>query len=191
MNQQPIGIIGAMKMEVDAILAAMEGKRQEVHGSMAFTAGTLSGVPCVAVQCSPGKVNAALCTQALVDFFSPRLVLNLGVAGGIGEGVHIGDVVIATACVEYDFDTSALDQWPAGQLTLPGQEGPVRFLPCEEGLAKALAAAGRTCTAGRTWGWLPRGTSSWQTPQWGSGCKRSLAPWPARWRAGPLLTPAW
>ena len=24
MNQQPIGIIGAMKMEVDAILAAME-----------------------------------------------------------------------------------------------------------------------------------------------------------------------
>lgn len=142
MNQQPIGVIGAMKMEVDAILAAMEGKRQEVHGSMAFTAGTLSGVPCVAVQCSPGKVNAALCTQALVDFFSPRLVLNLGVAGGIGEGVHIGDVVIATACVEYDFDTSAVDQWPAGQLTLPGQEGPVRFLPCEEGLAKALAAAG-------------------------------------------------
>ena len=89
MNQQPIGIIGAMKMEVDAILAAMEGKRQEVHGSMAFTAGTLSGVPCVAVQCSPGKVNAALCTQALVDFFSPRLVLNLGVAGGIGEGLLI------------------------------------------------------------------------------------------------------
>ena len=112
MNQQPIGIIGAMKMEVDAILAAMEDKRQAVHGSMAFTAGTLSGVPCVAVQCSPGKVNAALCTQALVDFFSPRLVLNLGVAGGIGEGVHIGDVVIATACVEYDFDTWALDQWP-------------------------------------------------------------------------------
>lgn len=71
MNQQPIGIIGAMKMEVDAILAAMEGKRQEVHGSMAFTAGTLSGVPCVAVQCSPGKVNAALCTQALVDFSAP------------------------------------------------------------------------------------------------------------------------
>ena len=70
------------------------------------------------------------------------LILILGVAGGIGEGVHIGDVVIATACVEYDFDTSAVDQWPAGQLTLPGQEEPVRFLPCEEGLAKALAAAG-------------------------------------------------
>ena len=141
MNQQPIGIIGAMKMEVDAILAAMEDKRQAVHGSMAFTAGTLSGVPCVAVQCSPGKVNAALCTQALVDFFSPRLVLNLGVAGGIGEGVHIGDVVIATACVEYDFDTSALDQWPAGQLTLPGYEEPMRFLPCGQTLAHILSRA--------------------------------------------------
>lgn len=142
MNQQPIGIIGAMKMEVDAILAAMEDKRQAVHGSMAFTAGTLSGVPCVAVQCSPGKVNAALCTQALVDFFSPRLVLNLGVAGGIGEGVHIGDVVIATACVEYDFDTSALDQCSAGQMSVPGQEGLLDQFPCDEAAANILAAAG-------------------------------------------------
>ena len=62
-------------------------------------------------------------------------------AGGIGENVHIGDVVIATACVEYDFDTSALDQWPAGQLTLPGYEEPMRFLPCGQTLAHILSRA--------------------------------------------------
>ena len=139
MEQKPIGLIGAMKIEVDAILAALENTRQETHGGMAFTQGVLSGVEVVVAQCSPGKVNAALCAQAMIDHYSPRLVLNLGVAGGIGENVHIGDVVIATACVEYDFDTSALDQWPAGQLTLPGYEEPMRFLPCGQTLAHILA----------------------------------------------------
>ena len=69
-------------------------------------------------------------------------MLNLGVAGGIGENVHIGDVVIATACVEYDFDTSALDSWLVGQLSLPGYEEPLRFLPCDQALAHILARAG-------------------------------------------------
>ena len=139
MEQKPIGLIGAMKIEVDAILAALENTRQETHGGMAFTQGVLSGVEVVVAQCSPGKVNAALCAQAMIDHYNPRLVLNLGVAGGIGENVHIGDVVIAPACVEYDFDTSALDQWPAGQLTLPGYEEPMRFLPCGQTLAHILS----------------------------------------------------
>lgn len=142
MENRPIGIIGAMKMEVDAVLAAMEQKRPHSHGGMGFTLGTLCGVEVVVAQCSAGKVNAALCAQAMMDLFSPRLVLNLGVAGGIGQGVHIGDVVVATACVEYDFDTTALDAWPVGTMMLPGQEEPVRFLPCGEGPSAALAQAG-------------------------------------------------
>ena len=142
MEQKPVGLIGAMKIEVDAILEEMQETRQEVHGGMVFTLGTLSGVACVVAQCSPGKVNAALCAQAMIDWFSPRLVLNLGVAGGIGENVHIGDVVVATACVEYDFDTSALDQCPPGQMSLPGREGLLVELPCDEALAKTLAQAG-------------------------------------------------
>ena len=140
-------------MEVVNILTEGEGKvidsvkeisavgHRVLHGGMAFTQGVLSGVEVVVAQCSPGKVNAALCAQAMIDHYSPRLVLNLGVAGGIGENVHIGDVVIATACVEYDFDTSALDQWPAGQLTLPGYEEPMRFLPCGQTLAHILSRA--------------------------------------------------
>ena len=43
--------------------------------------------------------------------------------------------------MEYDFDTSALDQWPAGQLTLPGYEEPMRFLPCGQTLAHILSRA--------------------------------------------------
>ena len=136
--EQMVGMIGAMKVEVDAILSAMEEKHAHTRGGMEFTTGTLSGVPVVVSQCSPGKVNAALCAQAMIDLFSPKLVLNLGVAGGIGENVHIGDVVLATACVEYDFDTSALDNCPVGQMSLPGYEEPLRFLPCDQALALSL-----------------------------------------------------
>lgn len=58
---------------------------------MAFTQGVLSGVEVVVAQCSPGKVNAALCAQAMIDHYSPRLVLNLGVAGGHwGKRPHWG-----------------------------------------------------------------------------------------------------
>lgn len=141
MEQKPVGVIGAMGIEVDAVLAAMEEKSQDVRANMTFTRGTLAGVPVVVAQCFPGKVNAALCTQAMVDFYQPRLVLNIGVAGGIGEHVRIGDVVVATACAEYDFDTTALDGWPAGQMTVPGQEEPVRLFPCEEKTGDVIAAA--------------------------------------------------
>ena len=40
--EQLIGIIGAMKVEVDAILSAMEEKQTQTRGGMEFTTGTLS-----------------------------------------------------------------------------------------------------------------------------------------------------
>ena len=139
MKVSEIGIIGAMKIEIDAILQEMENKTQCEFGGITFTSGTLAGMAVDVAQCSPGKVNAALTTQAMIDHLGPELILNIGVAGGIGEGVHIGDVVIATSCVEYDFDTSALDGCPAGEMTLPGYEKPLRFLPCNRELAQVLA----------------------------------------------------
>lgn len=168
MEQNQIGLIGAMKMEVDAILQTMESKSSRTHGGMTFTQGLLAGVPVVVAQCSPGKVNAALCTQAMIDLFSPRLVLNLGVAGGIGENVHIGDVVIATSCVEYDFDTSALDGWPAGQMTLPGENPePVRFLSCDSTIAQVLAQTGESLYGHAHLGVVATGDRFVADPQFG------------------------
>ena len=37
MEQNQIGLIGAMKMEVDAILQTMESKSSRTHGGMTFT----------------------------------------------------------------------------------------------------------------------------------------------------------
>lgn len=140
-KNQPVGVIGAMEIEVDAVLSAMEEKEETALGSMVFTRGRLSGMEAVVARCAPGKVNAALCAQAMIDRFAPRLVLNIGVAGGIGEGVRIGDVVIADACVEYDFNVSAADEDAGpGDLYLPDSgDKPIRYLPCDQDLAGVLA----------------------------------------------------
>lgn len=138
--KQPIGILGAMSVEIDAILSAMEIRSVEEHSSMKFHVGTLSGVECVTVQCSVGKVNSALCAQVLIDHYAPRALINIGVAGGVGKEVHIGDVVLATACVQYDFDSTALGD-PQAQLNLPPDGRPVTEFPCDSQLTRRLEDA--------------------------------------------------
>lgn len=42
------------------------------------------------------KVNAALCTQALIDTFQPAAVINAGIAGGMNNQIHVCDVVVSS-----------------------------------------------------------------------------------------------
>lgn len=141
MEQKPIGIVGAMRVEIEAILEAAQEVSAEEHASMTFYRGSLSGTPFVAAQCSPGKVNSALCAQVMADFYQPRLILNIGVAGGIGPGIAIGDVVIATHCVQYDFDGTALGGSRLGEIELPPDERKVRDFPCDPEIAEKLRKA--------------------------------------------------
>lgn len=104
-----IGIIGAMPVEVDGLTAILNEKQGEAVSGIVFYQGKISGVSCVVACCGPGKVNAAVCTQAMLMRYPVSLVINTGVAGGIGPGVRIGDLVVADGVVQYDFDTSPLD----------------------------------------------------------------------------------
>lgn len=103
-----IGIIGAMPIEVDHLKQKLQNSQIQEIASITFYQGILNGVPCVIAQCSPGKVNAAVCAQAMILTYHPDLIINTGVAGGIGSGIGIGDLVVATAVVEHDMDTTSL-----------------------------------------------------------------------------------
>lgn len=138
--EKPIGIIGAMQVEIEAILEAAEIRTVEEHGSMPFYLGTLAGVEVAVSRCHAGKVNSALCAQVMADHYRPRAILNVGVAGGIGPDVHIGDVVVATACVQYDYDITAFGD-PLGQIEVPVGEKDAFFLefPCDPEISRELA----------------------------------------------------
>ena len=123
-----IGLIGAMAVEVEALEKKLEGRRETTIGMDTF----------VLAVCGPGKVNAAVCTQKMITAFSPDWVLNLGVAGAGTDGVRIGDLVVATAAVQHDADTSPLGD-PVGMVSKVN----LVELPCDEELRARLVAAAK------------------------------------------------
>lgn len=103
-----IGILCAMEVELEDILKEVQGlSKEEVYG-FTFYEGYLRRHPVVLVICGVGKVNAARGTQLLIDRYHPACILNSGVAGGIGENLAIGDIIVAEELVQHDFDVSAL-----------------------------------------------------------------------------------
>lgn len=101
-----IGIISAMDEELSDILNEVVINREEIKAGMKFNFGNYFGKEVVLVVSGIGKVNAAICTQILIDDFEVDTVINVGVAGGLGIDVEPGDVVIGSSLVQYDMDTS-------------------------------------------------------------------------------------
>lgn len=107
-----LGIIGAMDTEVAKLKEVMEDVNITKAASMEFYEGRLNGARAVVVKAGVGKVNAACCTQALIDHFPVSCVINTGIAGSLKAEIDIGDVVLATDAVEHDMDVAALGYAP-------------------------------------------------------------------------------
>ena len=132
-----IGIICAMQIEADGIIALCENVKTATHAKMKFTLGTLHGRDICIVVCGVGKVNAAMCALMLIEKYNPDLVLNSGVAGSLSPIVGIGDIVVATKSVEHDMNGTALGD-KQGEITFP--DGNMMFFECDKQASTLLAA---------------------------------------------------
>lgn len=103
-----IGIIGAMSVEVAKLKDMMENVKVERISKIDFYCGELCGNEVIVAVSGVGKVNSAICTQTMILKYSPSVIMNTGVAGGISKEIKIGDLVIATAVVQHDMDSSPL-----------------------------------------------------------------------------------
>lgn len=110
-----VGIIGAMDVEVERLKKDMEIKRRLKKAGMEFCEGILKGQPVVVVRSGIGKVNAAVCTQILVDEFQADSVINTGIAGSLNAEINIGDIVISTDVLHHDMDAVNFG-YPLGQI---------------------------------------------------------------------------
>ena len=96
-----------MEEEITVIRRNMTIKNTRNIASMEFYEGEIEGQKIVLVRCGIGKVNAAVCTQVLIDLFNVSYIINTGVAGGLHPDINIGDIVISSDTVEHDMDVTA------------------------------------------------------------------------------------
>lgn len=135
-----IGIIGAMDVEVNTLKQKVKNKTVTNIAGIDFVMGDIEGVMAVVAQCSPGKVNAALCSQAMIDRFSPDCIINVGVGCSLSPEVVIKNVVIASDVCEYDIDITALGE-PRGFIN--GLN--MTKVPTDTALSDSLARAAINC----------------------------------------------
>ena len=140
-----LGIIGAMQVEVELLLAAMGEKTQRNIAGSTFYEGTLEGLEVVVVQCGVGKVNAAICAQILCDCFGVTHLVNTGIAGSLCADLDIGDLVVSTDAMYHDFDCVNFG-YPYGKV--PGMD--VISFPADEVMMNYAFAAAESVNPGHT-----------------------------------------
>ena len=101
---KPIGIIAAMEKEISHLRSLMKTTKTRKTHISDFYSGELFDKNVVLVRSGIGKVNAAACTQALIDLYNTDFIINIGVGGGLDNKLKIGDIIIAEDLVQYDFD---------------------------------------------------------------------------------------
>ena len=106
-NTYVYGIIGAMDHEIDTLVGDLQDKKEEKKYGLTFYLGKLKKYEVVIVKCGIGKVNAGRTTQVLISEYSPKYIINTGIAGGLSEQLKIGDIVISTDLIQHDFDVTA------------------------------------------------------------------------------------
>lgn len=131
-----IGIIGAMELEVEKLIEAMEEKKTVEYAKRIFYVGKLEGQDVVLARCGVGKVNAGVTVQMMVDKFGITDIINTGVAGSLNEKIDIGDIVLATNAVYHDMEAIAFG-YERGQVP---QMDVFDFPTCPELVEKAETA---------------------------------------------------
>ncbi|MBK6647671.1 MAG: 5'-methylthioadenosine/adenosylhomocysteine nucleosidase [Anaerolineales bacterium] len=107
-----IGIIGALDEELIPIRALSQHLEKIVKGSRTYWHGDMHGHQVYLTRCDPGKVNAVIAAQQLLDFFEPDCLFNMGSSGALSPDLEVGDLVIATDAIQHDFDLTGWGMKP-------------------------------------------------------------------------------
>ena len=111
-----IGIITAMADETTPLYQKMGKATGEINvAGVTIFKYDIDGNEIFLVRSGVGEIRAAMTFQLLVDKFDVDAVLNFGFVGSLDNTFDVGDLVLAEKIVHYQFDTSAIDNVPAGQ----------------------------------------------------------------------------
>ena len=80
MKNKKIGIIFAMKEELDALKEYLTVTNEYEIFELKFYEGTINNVKCILVESGIGKVNAARTTQILIDNIQEDYIFNIAIS---------------------------------------------------------------------------------------------------------------
>ena len=128
------GIICAMDEEFGILEKEIKNAQTTECYGRKFISGEIENGSVVAVVSRIGKVAAAFTTAILIEKFKVDAVVFCGIAGGLGDGVKIGDIVVGTGCVQHDFYLSDNDIFRIPLLNISN-------IPCDKALQKKCIKA--------------------------------------------------
>ena len=140
-----IGIIVAMRKELDLLLPLLHDSEESRMGGFEFHRGNVGRHDVMVMQCGIGKVNAAMGTLMLVNHFSPNYVINSGVAGGADLSVHVMDVVAGARVAYHDVwcgPESEVGRVQGLPLYFEGASRLLELLPENDEIHKGLICSG-------------------------------------------------
>ena len=143
-------ILSALPEEQGSLMHALHQPERIVHAGRSFWRGALYGQPVVLALSGIGKVAAATTATLLAERFGVARIVFTGVAGGLGECVQVGDVVVARDFLQHDMDASPIfPRWE-----LPGYG--LACMPCDTVLTAALFEAASAYLATDEAGFEPK-----------------------------------
>lgn len=124
-----IGIVGAMEEELVPIRAILRNLEKVERGNRAFWEGEDYGHQICLTRCDPGKVNAVIATQQLIDHFVVDAIFNMGSSGALDPRLDVGDLVIGSELIQHDFDVTDWGLKPGEMLfdIVLSKAGPMQF----------------------------------------------------------------
>ncbi|MBQ0960986.1 5'-methylthioadenosine/adenosylhomocysteine nucleosidase [Ideonella sp. 4Y11] len=114
-----LAIVSALPDELAALQARLDVDHASTLAGRTLHSGRLAGHEVILVLSGVGKVAAATTAALLLDRFDVRALLFTGVAGGLGTGVAVGDVVIGRQFLQHDMDASPL--FPRWEVPMTGR----------------------------------------------------------------------
>ena len=85
-----LGLIFAMEEELSAFKKYIEIDKEYNIFDLTFIEGHYANLKLILAKCGVGKVNAARCSQILIDNMKVDALINVGVAGGLTDELSIG-----------------------------------------------------------------------------------------------------
>ena len=107
-----IAIIGAMPSELVDIRRILGDAEVKNISGFDFYINNYGNKKIINACCGIAKVNAAVCTQVMIDNFRPDCVINAGIAGGMDAKIKVCDIVVSNEVLPHDLDLHFLKDYP-------------------------------------------------------------------------------